>query len=43
MAEHSTHKSRRGLLSRVRRLLRHRWLDETDTRRALRPEALSRI
>ncbi|MEI8265295.1 MAG: TPM domain-containing protein [Betaproteobacteria bacterium] len=30
-------------LKRLTRLLRHRWLDETDTRRALGPQALARI
>lgn len=30
-------------LQTVRRVLRHRWLDESDTRRALPPEALARI
>ena len=43
MAEHSAPEHSRGLLGRLLRLLRHRWLDETDTRRALGPEALSRI
>jgi uncharacterized membrane protein len=31
------------LLTRLTRLLRHRWFDETDTRRALGPQALTRI
>ncbi len=31
------------LLTRLTRLLRHRWFDETDTRRALGPQALARI
>jgi uncharacterized membrane protein len=43
MAEHSSSEHPRGLLGRLLRLLRHRWLDESDTRRALGPEALSRI
>jgi uncharacterized membrane protein len=30
-------------MNRLLRILRHRWLDETDTRRALGPEALARI
>ena len=30
-------------LKRLGRLLRHRWFDETDTRRALGPQALARI
>jgi uncharacterized membrane protein len=30
-------------MNRLTRLLRHRWLDETDARRALGPLALSRI
>lgn len=30
-------------LKRLSRLLRHRWFDETDTRRALGPQALARI
>jgi len=30
-------------LKRLGRLLRHRWFDETDTRRALGPPALARI
>ena len=29
--------------SRLLRILKHRWLDESDTRRALGPEALARI
>ena len=29
--------------SRLSRILRHRWLDETDTARALGPEALARL
>ena len=33
----------RGLAARVMRLLRHRWWDEADTRRALGTEALARI
>ena len=28
---------------RIARLLKHRWLDETDTRRALGPDALARL
>jgi uncharacterized membrane protein len=28
---------------KLRRLLKHRWLDETDTRRALGPDALARL
>jgi len=43
MAERPSSKPRRGLWGRALRLLRHRWLDETDSRRALGPEALSRI
>jgi uncharacterized membrane protein len=43
MVERSSNEPPRGLLGRLPRLLRHRWLDETDTRRALGPEALSRI
>jgi len=31
------------LLTRLTRLLRHRWFDETDTKRALGPPALARI
>jgi uncharacterized membrane protein len=31
------------LLTRLTRLLRHRWFDESDTRRALGPQALARI
>jgi uncharacterized membrane protein len=31
------------ILKRLGRLLRHRWFDETDTRRALGPQALARI
>jgi uncharacterized membrane protein len=31
------------LVKRLARLLRHRWFDETDTRRALGPQALARI
>lgn len=31
------------VLERLSRLLRHRWWDETDTRRALGPQALARI
>jgi uncharacterized membrane protein len=30
-------------MKRLQRILRHRWLDETDTRRALGPQALERI
>jgi uncharacterized membrane protein len=30
-------------LKRLARLLRHRWFDESDTRRALAPQALERI
>src|SRR5690606_21224757 len=30
-------------MNRWLRILRHRWLDETDTRRALGPDALKRI
>ncbi len=30
-------------MNRIARLLRHRWLDEDDTRRALGPQALARI
>jgi TPM domain len=30
-------------MGRIARLLKHRWYDETDTRRALGPEALARI
>ena len=30
-------------LKRLARLMRHRWLDESDTRRALGPQALARI
>ena len=30
-------------VKRLARLLRHRWFDETDTRRALGPQALARI
>jgi len=30
-------------LKRLKRLLRHRWFDESDTRRALGPQALDRI
>jgi uncharacterized membrane protein len=30
-------------MGRLSRLLRHRWFDETDTRRALPPDALARI
>jgi uncharacterized membrane protein len=43
MVERSSNEPPRGLLSRLLRLLRHRWLDESDIRRALGPEALSRI
>jgi uncharacterized membrane protein len=43
MAERPSSKPRRGLWGRALRLLRHRWLDETDSRQALGPEALSRI
>lgn len=31
------------MLDKLKRLLRHRWLDEDDVRRALGPEALARI
>jgi uncharacterized membrane protein len=30
-------------MNRWTRILKHRWLDETDTRRALKPEALARL
>ncbi len=30
-------------MGRIARLLRHRWFDETDTKRALGPDALARI
>ncbi|MFO1218881.1 MAG: TPM domain-containing protein [Burkholderiaceae bacterium] len=30
-------------MNRIARILKHRWLDETDTRRALRPEAVERL
>lgn len=43
MAERVPNDAARGLLGRLLRLLRHRWLDESDTRRALGPEALARI
>ena len=33
----------RGMASRWARVLRHRWLDETDTRRALGAAALARL
>jgi len=29
--------------NKLLRILRHRWLDETDARRGLRPDALARI
>jgi uncharacterized membrane protein len=31
------------MIGRVRRLFRHRWLDESDTRRAIPPEVLQRL
>jgi uncharacterized membrane protein len=31
------------MLQRLRRLIRHRWLDEADTRRAIPPELLERL
>jgi uncharacterized membrane protein len=31
------------MMARLQRLLRHRWLDESDTRRALPPELLERL
>ena len=34
---------RSSFLSRVRRLLRHRWLDEADTRKAIPPALLQRL
>jgi uncharacterized membrane protein len=43
MAERVPNDASHGLLGRLLRLLRHRWLDESDTRRALGPEALARI
>ncbi len=30
-------------MGRLARILKHRWLDETDTARALKPEALARL
>jgi uncharacterized membrane protein len=30
-------------MNKLLRILKHRWLDETDARRALRPDALARI
>ena len=32
-----------GLLTRLRRILKHRWLDETDSARALGPDALAHL
>jgi uncharacterized membrane protein len=34
---------RRGLVARLRRILRHRWTDEVDAARALGPAALERL
>ncbi len=31
------------MMERIRRLLRHRWLDETDTRRAVPPAVVERL
>ena len=31
------------MMERIRRLLRHRWLDEGDTRRAIPPDVLERL
>ena len=31
------------MMERIRRLLRHRWLDETDTRRAIPPAMVERL
>lgn len=31
------------MMARIRRLLRHRWLDETDTRRAIPPAMVERL
>lgn len=31
------------MMERIRRLLRHRWLDETDTRRAIPPAVVERL
>lgn len=31
------------MMERIRRLLRHRWLDETDTRRAIPPALVERL
>jgi uncharacterized membrane protein len=34
---------RRGLFARLQRVLRHRWMDDGDTRRAVPPELLQRL
>ena len=34
---------RRSFLSRIQRLLQHRWLDEADTRKAIPPALLQRL
>jgi uncharacterized membrane protein len=39
----STPTSRMGLLARLQRILRHRWMDDADTRRAVPPELLKRL